>query len=325
MAMYVLRRVLSAISVIVVTLFASFMLFFAAPNDAAGTICGPRCPNQKYEDIRRSLNLDRPVAIQFGDYVKGMFVGRDIHTGPLTTRCTAPCLGYSFALNQPVTQLLARAVPVTVSIVLGAAVIYFGVGLATGTVAARRRGTFMDRAVIGSALTINSIPYFIVALLVALYATFLPRANWTPPWQNPFAWVAGLVAPWLVLGLTNAASYTRYARNSMIESLNEDYVRTARSKGISERRVVYRHGLRAALAPVVTILGLDIAFQITNTVFTESIFGIPGIGLLTLRAFSSFDLPVLMGSVLIGATVLVTLNLIIDLFYTVLDPRVRLG
>jgi peptide/nickel transport system permease protein len=323
--LYILRRVLSAISVIFVTLLASFLLFFVAPTDPAGTICGPRCPNQKYEDIRRSLNLDRPVLVQFGEYMRGLVAGRDIHTGPIVTHCAAPCLGYSFTLNQPVTQLLARAVPVTVSIVLGGAVIYFGVGVMTGTVAARKRGAFVDRAVIGTALTVNSVPYFIVALLVALYATFLPPSQWTPLWQNPLAWASGLLAAWLVLGLTNAASYTRYSRNSMIESLSEDYTRTARSKGISERRVVYRHGLRAALAPVVTILGLDIAFQITNTVFTESIFGLPGIGLLTLRAFTNFDLPVLMGSVLVGAIVLVTLNLLVDLLYTVLDPRVRLG
>ncbi len=324
MVLYIARRLISAFSVVVVALFASFMLFFAAPSDPAGTICGFHCPKQKYEDITRSLNLDRPVLIQFGDYVKAIFVGRDIHTGPITRKCAAPCLGYSFTLNQPVTSMLERAVPVTVSIVLGGAIVYFSVGVFAGTIAARRRGTFMDRAVVGSSLTVNSVPYFIVALLVSLYATFLPRANWTPPWSNPLTWAIGLLAPWLVLGLTNAAQYTRYSRNSMIESLGEDYTRTARAKGISERRVIYRHGLRAALAPVVTVLGLDIAFQITNTIFTESIFQLPGIGLMTIHAFNNFDLPVLMGSVLVGAIVLVMLNLVVDLMYTVLDPRVRL-
>jgi len=323
--LYILRRLLSAISVIFVTLLASFLLFFVAPTDPAGTICGPRCPNQRYEDIRHSLNLDRPVLVQFGEYMKGIVAGRDFHTGPIVTHCAAPCLGYSFTLNQPVTSLLARAAPVTVSIVLGGAIVYFGVGVFTGTAAARRRGAFLDRAVIAGALTINSVPYFIVALLVALYATFLPIANWVPPWVNPVSWAAGLVAAWLVLGLTNAASYTRYSRNSMIESLSEDYTRTARAKGISERRVVYRHGLRAAITPVVTIFGVDLATQITNTIFTEGIFGLPGLGLLTIRSFFQFDLPVLMGTTLVAAVVLVSMNLVVDLLYTVLDPRVRLG
>ena len=324
MILYIARRVLSAISVIVVTLLASFALFFVSPSDPAEIICGPRCPDQRYEDIRRSLNLDRPVLEQFSEYMKGLVAGRTITRGGVQIECSAPCLGYSFTLNVPVTQLLEQAAPVTVSIVLGGAVIYFGVGVLAGVVAARRRASFMDRAVVGASLTVNSVPYFIVALIVSLYATFLPTSAYHPFLENPIAWASGLAAAWLTLGLTNAASYTRYSRNSMIESLSEDYVRTARAKGISERRVVYRHGLRAALAPVVTILGLDMAFQITNTLFTESIFGLPGIGLLTLRAFGNFDLPVLMGTVLVGAVVLVSLNLLVDLFYTVLDPRVRL-
>lgn len=325
MIVYILRRVLSAVTVVIVTLLASFALFFVAPTDPADVICGARCPIQRYEDIKRSLNLDRPVLVQFSEYLQGLVMGRTITTGGVTIECPAPCLGYSFANSQPVSELLGRAVPVTVSIVLGGAVVYFGVGVLAGVVAARRRGSLVDRMMVGTSLTINSVPYFIVALIVSLYFTLLPVATYHPFLDNPLLWASGLTSVWLTLGLTNAAAYTRYSRNSMIESLGEDYVRTARSKGISERRVVYRHGLRAALAPVVTILGLDVAFQITNTLFTESIFGLPGLGLLTLRAFGNFDLPVLMGSVLVGAVVLVSLNLLVDVLYTVLDPRVRLG
>jgi len=134
-----------------------------------------------------------------------------------------------------------------------------------------------------------------------------------------------MLAAWLTLGLTNAASYTRYSRASMIEALGQDFVRTARSKGISEKRVVYRHGVRAALTPVVTILGLDVAYQLTNALFTESIFGLPGLGVLALRSFGQYDLPVLLGTVLIGSAVLVLMNLVVDIAYTFLDPRVRLG
>jgi peptide/nickel transport system permease protein len=323
---YILRRIVSAISVIVATLVASFGLFYLTPSDPAGVICGPRCPIQRYEDIRHAMNLDQPVSDQFLSYMKGLVVGRQITVGGHQVDCSAPCLGYSFPLSQPVTDLLVRAVPVTVSIVIGGALVYFFVGVFAGTMAARRRGTALDRTMVGASLTLGAMPYFVVALIVALYVagSFLPDSQYTSIFSNPLKWASGLLAAWLTLGLTNAASYTRYARNSMIESLGEDYVRTARSKGISERRVVYRHGLRAAITPVVTIFGVDVAFQITNTIFTERIFGLPGLGMATLRAFGQFDLPVLMGGVLVGAVVLVTLNLVVDLLYTVLDPRVRL-
>jgi peptide/nickel transport system permease protein len=178
---------------------------------------------------------------------------------------------------------------------------------------------------VGTSLLVNSVPYFVVALLVALYATVLPTSQYHPFFKDPFRWAGGLLAAWLTLGLTNAAAYTRYSRASMIEALGQDFIRTARSKGISERRVVYRHGVRAALTPVVTILGLDLAYQLTNALFTESIFGLPGIGVLTLRAFRQYDLPVLLGGVLVGAVVLVLMNLIVDIAYTILDPRARLG
>jgi peptide/nickel transport system permease protein len=323
--LYILRRVVSAISVVIVTLVASFALFFLAPTDPAGVICGPRCTPERLRDIESSLDLDQPALEQIGLYMKGIVVGRDYTTGGLTRHCSAPCLGYSYTLGQPVTKLLLQALPVTISIVLGGAVIYFGVGVLSGTVAARYRATPLDRVTVGTSLLVNSIPYFVVALLVALYASFLPSPGYNPFLHNPLTWATGLLAAWLTLGLTNAASYTRYSRASMIEALGQDFVRTARSKGISERRVVYRHGVRAALTPVVTILGLDVAYQLTNALFTESIFGLPGIGVLTLRAFRQYDLPVLLGGVLIGSVVLVLMNLVVDIAYTFLDPRVRLG
>jgi peptide/nickel transport system permease protein len=322
---YILRRVASAISVIIVTLIASFALFFLAPTDPAGVICGAKCNPERLADIRSSLSLDRPAAEQLGDYMKGIVVGRTYSVGGTERHCPAPCLGYSYTLGQPVTTLLGQAVPVTVSIVLGGAVVYLVIGVFVGTIAAQVRGTPLDRFVVGGTLVVNSVPYFVVALMVALYATFLPHAEYHSLLENPLAWASGLLAAWLTLGLTNSASYTRYSRASMIEALGQDFVRTARSKGISQNRVVYRHGLRAALTPVATIFGVDLAFQLTGAIFTESIFGLPGIGVLSLRAFFQYDLPVLMGCVLVGAVVLVVMNLAVDILYTFLDPRVRLG
>ncbi|BCJ42076.1 peptide ABC transporter permease [Actinoplanes ianthinogenes] len=325
MLLYILRRVASSVTVVILALVTSFALFFLAPTDPAGVICGPKCTPERLADIEGSLDLDKPALEQLGSYLKGIAVGREYSSGGVERHCDAPCLGYSYTLNQPVTTLLRQALPVTFSIVLGGAVIYFSLGVLIGSVAARHRGTSLDRTVISGAQLINSVPYFVVALLVALYVTVLPDSEYHPLLTNPIAWAAGLLAAWLTLGVTNAAYYTRYARSSMVESLGQDYVRTARSKGISARRVAYRHGLRAALTPVVTILGMDIAFQLTNTLFTETIFGLPGIGLLTLRAFATYDLPVMLGSVLLGSIMLVLLNLLVDVLYTFLDPRVRLG
>jgi peptide/nickel transport system permease protein len=322
---YILRRVISAISVVIVTVVASFLLFFVAPTDPAGVICGPRCTPERLDNITKSLDLDEPVATQIAAYFKGIVVGRDYTSGGVTRHCDAPCLGYSYVLGVPVTDLLAKAVPVTLSIVIGGATIYLLFGVLIGTTAARLRGTTLDRAAVGGSLVLGSVPYFIVALIIALYCTFLPKSQYTPFFENPVSWASGLLAAWLCLGLTNSASYTRYSRASMIEALGQDYTRTARSKGISERRVIYRHGLRAAMTPVITIFGVDVAFQLVNTIFTERIFNLPGLGLRLLNAFNQYDLPVLMGGVVVGATVLVVMNLVVDILYTVLDPRVRLG
>jgi peptide/nickel transport system permease protein len=305
--------------------FVSFLLFFVAPTDPAGVICGPRCTPDRLEDITRSLDLDQPPLQQIGAYFKGIVVGRTYTTGGVVRHCDAPCLGYSYALGVPVTDLLAKAVPVTLSIVIGGATIYLVVGVLVGTTAARVRGTSLDRLAVGSSLVIGSVPYFIVALIIALYATFLPKSQYVSFFDNPLSWAAGLLAAWICLGLTNSASYTRYSRASMIEAMGQDFTRTARSKGISERRVIYRHGLRAAMTPVITIFGIDVAYQLVNTIFTERIFQLPGLGLRLLNAFNQYDLPVLMGGVVVGATVLVTMNLVVDILYTVLDPRVRLG
>jgi peptide/nickel transport system permease protein len=323
--LYILRRLVSAFSVVVVALVASFALFFLAPTDPAGVICGPRCTPERLADIEGSLDLDQPALEQIGLYMKGLVVGRDYTAGGVTQHCAAPCMGYSYTLGQPVTKLLAQALPVTISIVIGGAVVYLTVGILAGTLAAQVRGTPLDRVTVGATLVVASFPYFVFALLVALYATFLPPSGYHPFLDNPLLWASGLLAAWLTLGIANAASYTRYSRASMIEALGQDYVRTARSKGISQRRVVYRHGLRAALTPVATIFGIDLALQFTGAIFTESIFGLPGIGLLTLRAFGQYDLPVLMGGVLLGSVVLVVMNLVVDIAYTFLDPRVRLG
>jgi len=321
---YIARRIVSALSVILVTLVASFALFYLAPSDPVHAICGARCTPTEVAQITHSLHLDDPKSVQVVHYVEGLFVGQSYNDDGSNVECSAPCLGFSYTLDQPVTDLIGNALPITVCIVLGAVLIFLPVGIGSGVIAARNRGKALDRIMVVGTQGLSSIPYFIVALIVALYFTFLPEAGWFTQ-NGPGKWVLGLIGPCLTLGFFNSATYTRYSRAAMIESLTEDYTRTARAKGISDRRVVLKHALRATLTPIATIFGLDLAFQLAGSIFTEQIFGLNGLGVITLRAFGQSDLPVLMGTTIVGATFLVVANLIVDIVYTFLDPRVRLS
>ena len=326
---FLARRIVSALSVVLVTLVATFALFFVAPTDPAGAICGQRnCPQERYEEIKKNLNLDKPKVTQFADYMKGIVAGRTYVTAGAERDCPAPCLGFSFKNDRPVLQMLGQRVPVTVSLVAGAAVIMLPVGVAIGSMAAKRRGTTGDRGLVTTSLVISSIPYYIVALMVALYLTIfysvLPRGSWTPFFDDPAKWFVGLLTPWLCLGLVNTTQYVRYSRGSMVETLNEDFIRTARAKGLSDRKVTYKHALRAGLIPVITIFGLDVAGMLAGASFTERIFDLPGLGNLVLESLNNYDLPVIMGTVLVASIFLVAANLVVDIVYSVIDPRVRL-
>ncbi|NEA33641.1 ABC transporter permease [Streptomyces sp. SID13031] len=330
MLYFLARRLVSALSVVLVTLIATFALFFIAPTDPAAAICGDRnCTPQRYNDIKENLHLDRPVVQQFAEYTGGIFVGRTFTTSGLEQRCNVPCLGFSFKNNQPVTEMLKTRLPVTLSLVLGYAVIVLALGVAIGSMAAKRRGTTGDRVLMSSTLILSSIPYYIVALMISLYLTIqyqiLPRGGYTPFTENPLQWFTGLLTPWLVLGVYGCTQYARYSRGSMVESLSEDYIRTARAKGLSDRVVTYKHALRSGLIPVVTIFGLDIATSMTGAIFTERIFDLPGLGNLVLQSLSTYDLPVIMGTVLVASAILVTMNFLVDVAYSVIDPRVRIA
>lgn len=327
MLIYIARRIVMAISVLFVALVATFLLFFAGPADPAQSMCGElRCSQQKLEDIRASMRLDRPVTEQFTEYFKGLFVGREIIQGTSIQECSAPCLGYSFRGQREVKGAILERFPTTVTLALMAMSVFLTVGISTGVLAARRRGTGLDRAVVGFSQVFGAIPYYIVALLFALYLTvlnpILPRAVNISAGIGP--WLGGMIAPALILGLVTSTGYVRYTRASMVDTLAQDYVRTARSKGISETRVVYRHALRAAISPVVTILGLDMAFLMSGTLITEQIFGVDGVGRLTIQSLFQDDLPVIMGAVLITSFLVVTMNLLVDIAYSFVDPRVRL-
>ncbi|WP_112240136.1 ABC transporter permease [Kribbella monticola] len=330
MLYFVARRLVSALSVVLVTLIATFTLFFVAPTDPAAAICGDRnCTQQRYNEIKRNLHLDRPKVQQFAEYTAGIFAGRTFETAGVKQKCPAPCLGFSFKNDRPVYETLKTRLPVTVSLVAGYAVLVLTIGVFVGSLAAKRRGTMGDRALMTSTLVLSSIPYYIVALMISLYLTILypilPRSGYTPLTENPGKWVAGLLTPWLVLGIYNCTQYARFSRGSMVETLSEDFIRTARAKGLSDRVVTYKHALRSGLIPVVTIFGLDIAGSLAGAIFTEKIFDLPGLGNLVIDSLNNYDLPVIMGTVLVASVFLVMMNFIVDIAYSLIDPRVRLA
>ncbi|MGW0227006.1 ABC transporter permease [Actinopolymorpha singaporensis] len=327
---YIVRRIVAGIAVILVVMVASFFLFFLGPSQPEYSICGNRnCTPDRLADIRRSLSLDKPVPEQFAEFFTGIVTGREIHSGGFVKKCDVPCLGYSFVADQPVTTMIVQGLPVTISVALGAMVIFTVFGVTTGALAAIHRGTLWDKTLVSGSMVLTSFPYYLVALLAAIYLTIqyqvLPRSGYEPLLQNPLGWFKGLLLPWVVLGAVYATSYARYTRAAMVEALGEDFVRTARAKGLTVRKVNFKHALRAGLTSVVTILGLDLANLLTGTVFTEQIFNVQGLGLIALNAFGNGDLPVIMGSVLYASFLLVALNIVVDIVYSFLDPRVRLG
>jgi peptide/nickel transport system permease protein len=328
---YVVRRIISGVLVLLVISVAVFALFFYGPSDPALAYCPEtRCTPQRLDNIRTSLGLDRPVVEQYGDYMRGIVAGNDFQAGEISIKCDAPCLGVSFKLRVNVTDYLWSKFPATLSIALGASVIMLLVGVSSGIFAARRRGTVADKGIVGVSLFVNAMPYYLLALLAYLLLIsqwgIFPESGYFPILTDgPVAWVKGLMLAWLVLGISSSTQYARFSRGSMIESMNEDYVRTARAKGLSERRVTMRHALRAAIVPVVTIFGLEFAYLLAGTIFTERIFDIQGIGLTGLQAIGTKDLPVIAATVLLSSAFIVVANILVDIIYSVIDPRVRLS
>ena len=328
---YIVRRIISGILVLLVVSIATFALFFYGPADPALAYCPEtRCTPQRLEQITTSLGLDRPVLSQYGDYMKGIVAGNDFKAGSITIKCPAPCLGVSFKQRVNVFEYLKGRFPATLSVAIGAAAIFLTFGVAMGISAARVRGSTSDKLIVGGSLLINAIPIYLLLLLsylllISQWGIFPESGYFSPFTAGPLAWVKGMLLAWIVIGISSSTSYARFSRGSMIEALNEDYVRTARAKGLSDRRVTLKHALRAAIVPVVTIFGLDFAGLLAGTVFTERIFDIQGIGLTALNAIRGKDLPMVAATVLIAATFVVVANLVVDLVYSLIDPRVRLS
>ncbi len=331
MVNYVIRRLIAMAGLLVALSVVVFLLFAALPADPARLTCGKACTPQVIEANRVRLGLDKPLTEQYVTFVKGIFVGRDFEGGTETIHCPAPALGYSFNRNDCATQQILGALPVTASLALGAFVLWMTAGILSGIFAALRRGTVADRGLTAFALIGYSFPSFFIGLLLLFFVVIqwqlLPLAteSYQPFTTNPAVWFQKMLLGWVTLALLYAAFYLRLTRNQMLETLGEDYIRTARAKGLRERTVIGRHGLRAGLTPIVTAAGLDLAGLLGGAIITEAVFNLPGVGSLALESVRNADLPMITGTVLLAASFIILANLVVDVLYAAIDPRVRLA
>lgn len=325
MTRYVVHRVAGMLVVLFLVCLFTYVVFFALAPDPAVQICGKNCTAERIDVIRANLGLDDGFWLQFWHFLRGLVLGREY----AAIGCPAPCLGYSFQTSQPVLDMIAQRLPTTAVVAVGAAVLWLLAGVTGGLVSAVREGTFADRFITGLTLGGMSLPHYVLAL--ALQYVFVVRLQWLPfPQAVPFAddpgrWFGNFVLPWTVLAIGYASSYTRLTRANVIDTLGENFVRTARAKGLRPDLVWRRHALRPALTPIVTVAGMDFAGLLGGALITETVFGINGVGKLAADSITRNDQPVIMAVTLLAAFFVVVGNLVVDLLYPVVDPRVRLG
>ncbi|MDX6236521.1 MAG: peptide/nickel transport system permease protein [Kribbellaceae bacterium] len=318
MLYFLVRRLGHGILVLWLITVATFALFFVAPSNVAQSLAGRQATPDTIALIKHRLGLDLPIWKQYLN-----FVGNALHGN----------LGYDYYHQVPVTQIIGQALPITVSLALGAAVIWMLLGVVNGVISAIHPRSFADRSLTLFSLFFYSFPSFLLGLLLLYFLYFrltlagykwFPAGGYTGITQGLGSWIQHLILPWLALALLLAATYTRLTRGSMLDVLGEDYIRTARSKGIRESRVIVVHGLRSALTPVVTQFGIDLGQLIGGVVVIETVFSLPGLGQTAIVAINQQDLPVIIGTVLFASAAVVVANIFVDVLYAVLDPRVRL-
>jgi len=319
-------RLLSMVGTLLVISLITYLVFVLLPGDPAQLSCGRPCTPQRLAEARAFMGYDQPWWQQYLAFLGGLFAGRTFGSGAAAVHCAAPCFGYSFQLNESVTQLIVNRIPVTFSIAIGAAVLWLILGVGAGVVSAVRRGSAMDRAAMTFSTVGVSAPSYLLGLLGILLFGFtlnmVPVNGYVALTEDPVGWLWHLVLPWCVLALIHAAIYARLTRGQMLEVLGEDYIRTARAKGLRERKVVGRHALRNVLIPVITVFGIDLGSLLGGAVITERVFSMPGLGALLLDAVGNVDLPLIVGVTLFSAFLIILANFLVDLIYNVLDPRV---
>ncbi|MEV7088063.1 ABC transporter permease [Streptomyces sp. NPDC093085] len=331
MAAYIIRRVFAAVLLLLVVSAVTFAIFFLVPrlggqttDSLAAQYVGKGADPDAIAAIKANLGLDDPLYLQYWNFIKAIVVGAEYNFGPNPSVCHAPCFGYSFKTHLEVWPEILLRVPVTFSLAIGAAVVWVLSGVAIGVLSALKRGSLFDRLAMGVALAGVSLPMFFTGLVVlAVVGSW--QGDFVSFSDDPVGWARTLVLPWFTLAFLYSALYARLTRAGMLETMGEDYIRTARAKGLREGKVVVKHGLRAALTPLVTIFGMDFALLLGGAVITEKVFGFQGMGAYAIQGVTRSDLPIVMGVTLVAAFFIVLCNLLVDLVYAAIDPRVRLS
>ena len=312
MVSYILRRILSTLPVMGIVALFVFSLLYIAPGDPAAVIAGDQASPADVERIRQGLGLDRPFLVQFGTWLWQILHGN---------------LGTSIFTNMPVAAMIAQRIEPTFSLMAITLVLTILIAVPLGVAAAWKAGSWVDRTIMAFAVFAFSLPVFVVgyvlAFVFALYFEWLPVQGYTPLAAGLWPWLQNLILPALALGSVYIALIARITRASMLEVLQQDYVRTARAKGLGQGNILFVHALKNAAVPIVTVIGIGIALLIGGAVVTESVFAIPGLGRLTIDAILRRDYPVIQGIVLLFSFLYVLVNLMVDVTYTLVDPRIR--
>ena len=334
MITFIIRRLIAAMFLLVVVSMVIFAIFFLLPKlggqtnyQLATQYVGRNPTRAAVLQMEAQLGLDKPVYQQYWDYLRAIVAGEHYGTGVNSAYCPPPCFGYSFKNQQPVWPQMVSDIPVTLSLAIGASVLWLVGGVTIGVISALKRGTIIDRLSMTIALFGVSLPIFFTGLIALELFSYrwpiFPNVQFVPFTENPYLWAKNLVLPWLVLAFLYAALYARLTRAGMLETMSEDYIRTARAKGLSERTVIFKHGLRSALTPILTIFGLDIGLLLGGAIITEYTFSLHGLGLFTIEAVQNQDFPEIMGVTMLATFFVIIANLVVDILYAVLDPRVR--
>ncbi len=335
---YVIRRLFIGVILLMVMSLVTFVLFFASPVDPGRYACGKNCSPAQIKQTNKALGYDKPVVEQWTDFLRGVVAGRQYPDDPelraaapqLVTDCPAPCLGYSVVNTSTVNAEIKEAFPISLSLALAALIMWVTGGVVFGVVAAVRKGTIIDRGIVAASLVFYAFPAFFIGIFllkfVAIKWELVPPPTYTPIAEGGVGlWLQGLLLPGLTLALLYMAGYVRMTRAFVLESMSEDYIRTARAKGLKKNRVLVKHSMRAALTPLVTLIGLDFAGLMGGAIITETVFNYNGLGKLAVEANQTYDLPTIIGLVLLLGTFVIIANIIVDVLYAVIDPRVRVG
>ncbi|GHF63300.1 ABC transporter permease [Streptomyces griseosporeus] len=326
---FALRRALATVVTLLAVSVIVYVVFYVTPGNVAQITCGPRCSPAQVQQVAEQLHLNDPLYVRYGHFLQGIVAGQDYSTGTSVAHCPAPCLGLSYQSDQQVTELILTKLPVSLSLVLGAMVLWLLLGVGTGVLSAWRRGRLSERVLTAITLAGTATPVFVIGLVLMIVVCgeleLLPFPQYVALTDDPEQWAWNLLLPWLSLALIEAAAFARLTRAAMLETLAEDHIRTFRAYGVTERAVIGRHALRGALAPVIALNANNVGSAVGGAVLTETLFGLPGIGQELVHAVHVVDLPVVVGMVLVIGFFVVLANAVADVLYAVADRRVVLA